>query len=137
MGTVIRKILIAEDDVEGGAMLAQYLALSGHEVRIAQDGREAEEILSGHDPDVLILDLNLPQVDGWTLARRIRSNPAYTSRPLLIALSGYNSETHRERSRDAGFDYHLGKPVAPPVLLGLVERGPEELESEERGLLAN
>ena len=137
MGSLIRKILIAEDDVEGGAMLGQFLALSGHDVRIAHDGREAEEILSGFEPDVMILDLNMPEVDGWTLARRVRENPAYTSRPLLIALSGYNTERHRERSREAGFDYHLGKPVGPPILLDLVEQGADAIEAEERGLLAN
>jgi CheY-like chemotaxis protein len=126
MGRVVRHILIAEDDVRQGAGLARFLALSGHDVRIARDGRQAEDILRDYEPDVMILDLNLPEVDGWTLARRVRSNPEYTKRPLLIAVSGYNTEGHRERSREAGFDYHLGKPVAPPVLLDLIERAVED-----------
>ena len=122
MSRPIHRILIAEDDVAQRAGLARFLALSGHDVRVARDGREVEEILKEYEPDVMILDLNLPEVDGWTLARRVRSNPAYTKRPLLIALSGYNAEGYRERSKEAGFDYHLAKPTAPSALLDLIER---------------
>lgn len=122
MSRPIRQILIAEDDVAQGAGLARFLALSGHDVRIARDGREVEQILREYEPDVMILDLNLPEIDGWTLARRVRLNPAYEKRPLLIALSGYHAEGYRERSREAGFDYHLAKPTAPSELLDLIER---------------
>lgn len=131
MSRPIHRILIAEDDPAQGAGLARFLALSGHDVRIARDGREVEQILRKYEPDVMILDLNLPEVDGWTLARRVRLNPAY-KRPLLIALSGYNGEAYRERSREAGFDYHLAKPTAPSVLLDLIERRTELSASDGR-----
>jgi two-component system CheB/CheR fusion protein len=108
------------------------LGLSGHEVRTARDGREALEQAVAFEPEVVLLDIGLPQMDGYEVARRLRQlEPA--RRALLVALTGYGQPTDRQRSLEAGFDEHLLKPVDPTALEALVARGAPEAAQPEEG----
>ncbi len=95
------------------------LRLSGHEVAVAHDGPTALQAAEAQPPEVALLDISLPGMDGYELARRLRSQPAL-GRPLLIALTGWGLEEERRRSKEAGFDHHLLKPVDLATLQGLL-----------------
>ena len=82
----------------------------GHDVRVARDGPGALEAATIHEPEVAFLDIGLPGMSGYELARRLRSHPAM-ERALLVAMTGYGQQEDRRRSQEAGFDYHLVKPT--------------------------
>jgi len=90
------------------------LELDGHEVREAGDGPQGIEVALAARPEVIIVDIGLPGLDGFEVARRLRA--ALGKDPLLIALTGYGQPEDRRLSRDAGFDVHLVKPVSPEQL---------------------
>jgi signal transduction histidine kinase/DNA-binding response OmpR family regulator len=117
-----RRILVVDDQADVADTTAAMLGLSGHEVRTARDGREALEQAVAFEPEVVLLDIGLPQMDGYEVARRLRQLEP-TRRALLVALTGYGQPTDRQRSREAGFDEHLLKPVDPAALEALVARG--------------
>jgi DNA-binding response OmpR family regulator len=100
------------------------LRLAGFETRVAYDGRTAVEIAELMQPDVALLDLGLPLLSGHDVARRLRSAP-WGADMRLIAVTGWGQEDDRAKSREAGFDEHLTKPVDPEVLMGVIlaERG--------------
>jgi PAS domain S-box-containing protein len=110
-----RRILIAEDNGDFRAGLKQLLTLKGHEVYEAADGPGAVETMLCEDPDVALIDIGLPGLDGYEVARRVRSRPGGPD-IVLIALTGYGLETDRQRVREAGFDFHLVKPATPEQL---------------------
>jgi PAS domain S-box-containing protein len=126
-----RRVLIIEDQQDARDSLRMLLELDGHDVAIARDGAEGLAKLSGMDPDAALVDIGLPGIDGYEVARRARDLPNRQS-ILMIALSGYAQKEDRERSRDAGFDLHLAKPVAyddlrqalskPPVAVAAVRQ---------------
>ena len=89
--------------------------IGGHEVRLAHDGPEALVEAAAFDPEVVLLDIGLPTMDGYEVARRLRADPA-TAGAALIALTGWGQQDDRRRSREAGFDHHLVKPVDHDVL---------------------
>jgi len=93
--------------------------MQGHEVRTAHDGLEALEIIHDFAPDVAILDIGMPKMNGYTLAARIRE-VMREAKPLLIAVTGWGQEEARLRSKAAGFDHHLVKPVDPGALVALL-----------------
>jgi signal transduction histidine kinase/CheY-like chemotaxis protein len=105
-----RRILIVDDNVEAALTLAELLALDGHETHVAHDGPSAVEAARRLSPDVAILDIGLPGFDGFEVARRLRAEPELRGL-LLVALSGWVQPDDRARSREAGFDHHLAKPV--------------------------
>jgi signal transduction histidine kinase/DNA-binding response OmpR family regulator len=107
---VARRVLVVDDNVDAAESLAILLRLSGHEVRTAHDGAGALVAAADFRPEVTLLDLALPGMDGYELARRLRSIPA-TASSLLVAVSGFGQDDDRARSREAGFTYHLTKPV--------------------------
>ena len=107
---VARRILVVEDNLDIAETTTMLLTLSGHEVLCAKDGLQALQFAADFDPDVVLLDIGLPLMDGYEVARRLRRMPG-TRRALLIALTGYGQEGDRQRGRDAGFDGHLLKPV--------------------------
>jgi PAS domain S-box-containing protein len=109
------RVLVCDDNADAAASLALLLQLQGHEVVTARDGAEALEIAGAFHPEVALLDIGLPQMDGYELAQRMRAQNSHT-KPALIALSGYGLEEDRNRSREAGFDAHLTKPVELEVL---------------------
>lgn len=108
-----RDILIVDDDEDAASMLEMLLAMDGHRVRLIQNGPEALRAVEGDAPDVILLDIGLPGMDGLEVGRRLRDAGF---RGLMIALTGFGQAEDRRRSRDAGFDRHLVKPVEPRVL---------------------
>ena len=107
------------DDTREG--FAEYLEVNGFDVLAAASAAEFDSILDKAVPDVIVLDLQLPHVDGWELARRIRSNPALRDVPL-VAFSACVMPTERAMAEEAGFDLFLGKPCDPSIILREVRR---------------
>jgi PAS domain S-box-containing protein len=103
-------ILIADDNRDSGDSLATLLRSMGAEVRVAYDGRSALELLDARRPDVALLDIGMPLMDGYELARRIRERPDHDD-IVLIALTGWGRVDDRQRAHEAGFDHHVGKPA--------------------------
>ncbi|HET9395905.1 MAG TPA: ATP-binding protein, partial [Nitrospiraceae bacterium] len=103
-----RRILLADDNVDAGDSLAMLLRSSGHEVKVVRDGDEALKLFGAFDPDVVLLDLGMPKLSGYDVAKRLRvTNPGV----LLIAITGWGQSSDRAKSAEAGFDHHLTKPV--------------------------
>ncbi len=121
--TATKRVLVIDDNHDGAMMLAIFLRGCGHEVAIGHNATDALRELTSLRPDVIVLDIGLPNVDGYELARQIRS--AQEGQHLcLIAVTGYGQEQDRRRSRDAGFNHHLLKPVALVDLRRLVDAAP-------------
>jgi two-component system, sensor histidine kinase len=116
-----RRVLLVEDNVDAREMQRMALELAGHEVLEADGGTRGLELLASERLDVALIDIGLPGIDGYEVARRFReqaSGPA----PLLVALTGYGAPEDRERSRAAGFDLHLVKPVDAETIRELLRR---------------
>jgi PAS domain S-box-containing protein len=118
------RILIADDLRDGADTLARMLRIMGNDVRTAYDGEQALAVAQALRPDVIILDIGMPKMNGYEAARRIRQEP-WGREVLLIALTGWGQEQDRRRTEEAGFDHHLVKPVDPAYLRSmLAERQP-------------
>ncbi len=118
-----RKVLVVDDNADAAELLAEALSCLGHHVQTAQDGPQALRLLEQFTPEVALLDIGLPVMDGYELARQIRARLG--ERPLwLIAVTGYGEERAREAARDAGFNLHLTKPVDLPALMNAVDAAP-------------
>jgi signal transduction histidine kinase/ActR/RegA family two-component response regulator len=113
-----RRILIVDDNVDAAESLALLLRLSGHEVRLAHNGPEALQEVEAFQPEVVLLDIGLPGMSGYEVARSLRQHSA-SRQVMLIAVTGYGQEDRR-RSEEAGFDHHLTKPVDPEGLQRLL-----------------
>jgi PAS domain S-box-containing protein len=113
-GIGARSVLLVEDNDDARQMLQAALALGGHEVRAAPDGESALALAAESSPDVALIDLGLPDISGYEVARRLRA--AGGGRMTLIALTGYGQAADRRRALEAGFDAHLTKPVTPERL---------------------
>jgi signal transduction histidine kinase/DNA-binding response OmpR family regulator len=110
-----RRILIADDNRDAATTLAHFLSLSGHEVVTANSGPEAlAEILRGR-PEALVLDIGLPGMTGYEIAKRVRQEP-WGPKALLIAVTGFGQDRDRRQALAAGFDHHLTKPIEPVAL---------------------
>jgi signal transduction histidine kinase/ActR/RegA family two-component response regulator len=105
------RILIVDDNRDAADMLAMFLQLGGHETHTAHDGEEAIEATTRLHPDLVLLDIGLPRLNGYEAARRIREQHKQGGGPALVALSGWSQDEDRRRSKEAGFDAHLVKPV--------------------------
>lgn len=128
------RVLLVEDNADAAGSLQMLLELAGHEVAIAGDGLHALRLVEEFEPDVALVDLGLPLLDGFQVARRIRH--VHPKRPLLIALSGYGREEDKQQSKAAGFDHHLVKPVDFDLVLGhLSEVGASVLGPERPDLV--
>jgi CheY-like chemotaxis protein len=121
-----RKILVVDDNVDAADSLAILLGLEGHEVRVANDGPAALKIAQAEPPHMVLLDLGMPGMDGYQVARRLRRLPGFHD-VLLVALTGWGQEEDQRRSREAGFDLHLVKPVEPDALKQLLAHPPRPL----------
>jgi CheY-like chemotaxis protein len=120
-----RRILVVDDNVDAATSLARLLSrLMGQEVRVAHDGPTALEIAEEFRPEVVLLDIGMPGMDGNEVARRLRERPEFEE-TLLVALTGWGQEADVERSRAAGFDHHLVKPASPEAILGLLTKAGE------------
>jgi PAS domain S-box-containing protein len=115
------RVLVVEDNADAAESLALLLELLGHQVRMAADGPRALELAAANVPDVMLIDIGLPGMDGYEVARRVREHPALRQ-VTLVALTGYGRDEDREHALHAGFDHHLVKPVDPTTLQGLVAR---------------
>ena len=115
-----RRLLVVDDHRESADTLAMLLASMGHEVKTAYDGREAIELATRHPPDAVLLDIGLPGMNGYEVARELRNSNGRV-RLALIAVSGYGQDEDRRRSRAAGFDHHLMKPVDPAELARTID----------------
>lgn len=104
------RILVADDNADAAASLAMLLKMNGHEVRTAFDGEEALRIAQELEPDVALLDIGMPLLDGYEVCRRLRASP-FGRDMTIVALTGWGQTEDRERSRAAGFDRHLVKPA--------------------------
>jgi CheY-like chemotaxis protein len=114
-----KRVLVVDDNLDAAATLADLLDLWGHEVRTAHDGRLALEEASRFQPHVVLLDIGLPQMDGYEVARRLREQTSWSGQ-RLVAVTGYGQEQDRQKSHAAGFDDHLVKPVDPNALRQLI-----------------
>jgi DNA-binding response OmpR family regulator len=110
---------VAEDNEDLAESFSMTLALDGHRVRIASDGHSALHALPVFDPDVVLLDVGLPDMNGYEVARQIRRHSPRTDL-TIITLSGYGQPEDRRQSTEAGCDAHLVKPVDPDVLRDLL-----------------
>jgi CheY-like chemotaxis protein len=109
------RILLVDDNVDAAESLGLLLQIRGHEVRTAPDGVAGLEVAASFRPDVALLDLGMPKLNGYDLARRLRGE-AWGKGMVLIALTGWGQEDDRRRTQEAGFDHHLVKPVDPDAL---------------------
>jgi signal transduction histidine kinase/ActR/RegA family two-component response regulator len=114
-----RRILVVEDNPDAAATMRDFLELSGHEVELAVNGTDGVEAARQFHPEVVLCDLGLPGMDGFEVAARLRRDPD-TASARLIAVTGYGQEEDRRRSKEAGFDFHLTKPVDPAQLKALL-----------------
>jgi PAS domain S-box-containing protein len=109
------RVLAVDDNLDAAKTLGLLLQASGHEVRLAHDGPHALEAVTEFQPQVVLLDIGLPRMDGFEVARRLRLLPG-GDQIFLVALTGYGQEEDRQRSHEAGFNQHLVKPVEPEEL---------------------
>jgi len=119
-----RRILVVDDNQDAAALIALLLRLAGQEVSTAHDGEEALAAAAAQRPDVILLDLAMPRLNGYDTAKRIRAEP-WGNDVALIALSGWGQRQDRDRTAEAGFRAHLVKPVGEAELLSVLK----ELES--------
>jgi len=117
-----RRVLVVDDNVDAAESTAAFLRLEGHEVKAVHDGLQALASLKVFDPHVVVLDIGLPGLDGYAVARQLRAR-GDTSHVLLIALTGYGQKEDRARAAASGFDYHFVKPADPREIQAAIERG--------------
>jgi PAS domain S-box-containing protein len=117
------RMLVVDDSKDGADSLVLILEMLGAEVRVAYDAPSALDVLDNYSPSVMLLDIGLPGMDGYELARRVRQRPG-GSDAMLIALTGWGQAEDRERSAKAGFDRHLVKPLEIDDLMSVLDRAP-------------
>lgn len=115
------QILVIDDNLDVADALGMMLSVEGHTVRIANSGADALALADRYFPDIAFLDIGMPEMDGYEVAGLLREKLS-VKRPLIVALSGYGSQLDRERSRAAGFDAHVTKPLDIGKLRDLVDR---------------
>jgi signal transduction histidine kinase/CheY-like chemotaxis protein len=128
-----RRELVVDDNSDAAESTAAYLRLEGHEVKTVNDGKEALASVGVFAPHVIVLDIGLPGLDGYAVARRLRS-AGDTSHTLLIALTGYGQKEDRDRASAAGFDYHFTKPADPQQIQHAIEQGRPAAAAEEKSM---
>jgi CheY-like chemotaxis protein len=119
-----RRILVVDDNVDAAQTLGRMLQLDAHKVEVVHDGPSALLAAERANPEIVLLDLGLPEMDGFEVARRLRERPVLSS-ARLIAVSGYAQPEDRRRTAEAGFDDHLIKPLDLTALQLLIDRGPK------------
>jgi signal transduction histidine kinase/DNA-binding response OmpR family regulator len=117
-----RRVLVVDDNVDAAETVAAYLRLEGHEAKVVTEGAEVLGSARVFEPQVVVLDIGLPGVDGYQIARQLRSEPQ-TRDTLLIAVTGYGRDEDRALAAAAGFDCHFVKPADPVEIQAVIERG--------------
>lgn len=128
----VPRILLVDDIPDVALSLAMLLRLHGYEVNVAHTGYQGLAAALAFRPDVAILDLGLPELNGWQLASRLR-DLAGKECPILIALSGYGTEQDRRRSADAGFDFHFVKTIPIDAILAVLSEVTRPLPNDTGG----
>ena len=124
------------DDVKASAeTLTMLLRVLGHDVVMANDGKTALELAAQCRPDTIFLDIAMPEMNGYEVARRIRATPALKE-IVIVALTGYGQEEDRRRAKEAGFDYHVTKPASVAGLREILARRGTPLSRERLALQA-
>ena len=118
-----RRILVVDDHPDSAESLVLLLRLKGHDVTLAHDGPTALEAFERSMPELALLDIGLPGLDGFEVARRVRALDPQ-KKCMLVALTGYGGDRERRMARESGFDEHLVKPVGFDTLLGIVDSLP-------------
>jgi CheY-like chemotaxis protein len=113
------RILVVDDNRDSAESLGLLLKLLGYEVRVVHDGLTAVRVAGEFEPRAVLLDIGLPSLNGYDAARRIRQQPG-GAQAVLIAVTGWGQEVDRQRSKQAGFDHHLVKPLDPDTLTTLL-----------------
>ena len=116
---IARRIVVVEDDPDMRETMRLLLTLDGHDVRVAADGETGVTLVIADPPEVMFVDVGLPRIDGYALARQIRATE-HGTRIVLIALTGYGQAADKRRAKEAGFDVHLVKPVDPVELRAVI-----------------
>jgi CheY-like chemotaxis protein len=114
-----RRVLVVDDNVDAANALRYLLERDGHEVKVATDGRAGLAAARDFRPDVLLLDIGLPQLNGYEIAKQVRSDESLRH-VTIIAITGYGQQDARTRAAAAGFDHHLTKPVEFQTLQSLL-----------------
>lgn len=114
-------VLVVEDQEDAAQSTADLLAMHSHVVRVARCGPDALAAVAAEVPDVILLDIGLPGMTGWEVARRLRAG-GDGKQPVVVAVTGYGTPADRDRSADAGVDLHLTKPADPMALAALLAR---------------
>lgn len=117
--TARRKVLIVDDHLDGASTMTQLLQDLGHDATFVTDPRDALRAAKAFAPDIAFLDLGMPHIDGYALARSFRADPEL-SHVCLVAVTAYGSVEHRRLSREAGFDAHVQKPADVDVLRAII-----------------
>lgn len=110
-----KRVLIVDDNADAAETLAMFASMYGHEIRVANDGPTAISVAKEHEPQIVFMDIGMPGMSGYEVAKHLRSLPGWHDR-LLVALTGWGTEEDRARSMAAGFDVHLAKPVDVAVV---------------------
>ena len=116
----LRRILVVDDNLDAAQSLAMLLQMDGHETALAHDGRRALEMAKSFNPEVILLDIGLPLLNGYEVARQVRGQPGGEA-IKLIAVTGWGQDQDRQQALAAGFDYHLTKPLDPARLSSLLD----------------
>ena len=125
------RILVVDDDSDCAESTATLLRIYGHSPKVVSDGLAALKAAETHRPDVVLLDIALPKMNGWDLAKRIKEQAGGT-KPLLIAVTGWGREEDCRHSAESGIDMHLTKPVDPEALEALLKRVQETMPQDQR-----
>jgi signal transduction histidine kinase/DNA-binding response OmpR family regulator len=129
-----KRILVVDDNADAAESIAVLMQIDGHEVKTVTDAMQALACLNTFAPQVAIIDIGLPSMNGYELAAGIRANRSLP-KPLLIALTGYGQAEDFDRSRDAGFDHHFVKPAEMQAIQAVIDAASEDAEVEERRTL--
>jgi CheY-like chemotaxis protein len=124
IGVPRRKILVVDDNRDGADMLALRLKLAGQDVLTAYDGRSAIALAKANRPDLVLLDIGLPEMDGYAVARELRAAEE-TRAAILVAVTGFGTDDDRARAAAAGFDHHVVKPIDTHQLKMILAAGAE------------
>lgn len=114
-------ILVVDDSRDMAESTAELLSLYGYAVKVAVSGKQALRLAAARPPDVILLDLSMPEMDGCEMVRRLIAR-AEVKRPFLVAITGREAEDDRKRAAEAGVDLYLVKPVEPAALIGMLDR---------------
>jgi CheY-like chemotaxis protein len=116
-----RRVLVVDDNVDSAKTLSMVLDVMGHQTTLANDGLEAVRIAQDFQPEIVLLDIGMPKLNGYEACRQIREQ-AWATQVIIIAVTGWGQDEDRQRSKDAGFDMHLVKPLDPLVVERLMRK---------------